>query len=57
MRKWFLILFITSMGTSNFFISNDTDDTELLASQNLIEHERERITPTGLWFTEDNELP
>lgn len=56
-KKIFLLLFTALVFTNSFFITDNfvlaDSVTEKIKTKNSIQS----ISPTGVWFTEDDELP
>lgn len=57
MKKIFLLFFATLLFTNTFFMTNNSVSAESLTRQTKIGQSTEEISPTGIWFTEDDELP
>jgi hypothetical protein len=57
LKKYYLLFFTTLLATTTLTVATISEDATLVAEQIQVDHGNEGIAPTGLWFTEDNELP
>ena len=57
MKKIFLLSFTTLLFTNTLFVAGDSVSAQSFSEQIKTEENIKEISPTGIWFTEDDELP
>lgn len=57
MKKIFLLSFTTLLFTNTLFVADDSVSAQSFSEQIKTEENIKEISPTGIWFTEDDELP
>lgn len=57
MKKFFLLSFTTLLFTNTLFVADNSVTSQSLTDRVKTNYHVKGISPTGVWFTEDDELP